>query len=163
VNNRCYACVFLKVFSGAGLFFLIDRITKWWALQSLNGTTHSVCYGCNLGILWNRGVSLSLFSSYSPLGFWLLSSVIASIICFFMFYALRRALQGQSVFWETLILGGALSNFVDRIYYGAVLDFIELYAGSYHFPVFNVADVFIVFGVGVLILKSWGSRHECNH
>jgi signal peptidase II len=54
-----------------------------------------------------------------------------------------------------LVLGGSLSNLVDRLWYKAVLDFIELYIGPYSWPVFNVADVCIVIGIGGILLRSW--------
>lgn len=57
--------------------------------------------------------------------------------------------------WEILVFAGAISNLVDRVLYGAVLDFIELYVGRWSWPVFNVADSLIVCGVIGMLFRQW--------
>ena len=51
------------------------------------------------------------------------------------------------------IIGGALGNLVDRIRFGAVIDFLDFHIGEWHWPAFNVADIFIVIGVGLYIIS----------
>lgn len=136
---------------------IADRLTKWWALEVLSEKPISVFYGFDLVIQWNQGVSWSMFRATSTTGYWLLTIFISCMILGLAAYIYHRAAQRYSIVFEMLVLGGALSNLIDRLYYGAVLDFIELYVGSYHWPVFNIADMCICFGVvGILIKNLWG-------
>jgi signal peptidase II len=140
--------------------FGIDRLTKWWALMTLADAPIHVFPGLNFVLSWNRGVSWSMFATHDNLGFWVLTSFIMLIITGFSIYTVRRALAGFSVTCELFVLGGAISNVVDRFTYGAVIDFIELYAGQYSWPIFNIADACIVLGVCVLLLRSMRSGNE---
>lgn len=142
-----------------GLLFLIiialDRLSKIFALHFLADVQEHVCYGFNLLITWNRGVSWSMLSPDSTTGFWLLFSLIALIIVFFARYTYTRLHNNAPVGFEMLVLAGACSNMIDRLIYGAVLDFIQVYAGSYYFPVFNVADMSICVGVFGMFVREW--------
>ena len=134
----------------------LDRLTKFFALQFLSDKEISVFPWCNLLITWNRGVSWSMLSTNSLLGFWLLFAFIVLIIGFFSWYTYKRLQSGLSVVFEVLVLAGAFSNnMIDRLYYGAVIDFIQLYACNYYFPVFNVADISICVGVFGMLLREW--------
>lgn len=148
----------------AVLLFLIvivaDRITKLWALQTLSAEQWSICYGLNFVLLWNRGISWSLFSTQSQIGFWILTGAISCAVTGFTVFTVWRARHKFPVFFEALVLGGALSNIIDRFWYGAVIDFIELYVGSYSWPVFNIADSMIVIGVGGMLLRVWWCNEE---
>jgi len=135
--------------------FIIDRISKIWAFSFLTSTPLPVFYGCNLVIAWNRGVSWSMLAANQTWSYWLLVSLITLIIAFFAAYTVKQFRLGLPIGWEMLVLGGSLSNLVDRLWYKAVLDFIELYIGPYSWPVFNVADVCIVIGIGGILLRSW--------
>ncbi len=141
---------------------IADRLSKWLALYLLGNEPWSVFSGFNLFICWNRGVSWSLFSSDSAFGFWVLTSLIGVIICFFSAYVLQRAFYRCSITWEMLVLGGAVSNFIDRLWHGAVLDFIELYVGQFYWPVFNIADACVVIGIFGILIRSWWCDHECS-
>jgi signal peptidase II len=144
-----------------GILF-IDRFSKAWAFKTLADTSFAPFYGCNIVLTWNKGISWSLFASDSPVALYILTSVIALTIAIFMWYTLRRALQFQPIIFETLALAGALSNLIDRLFYGAVIDFIQLYAGSYSFPVFNIADVAIFIGACGMMVQTWRSQpHGC--
>ena len=100
-----------------------------------------------------------MFSTLSAFGLWILYGVQVLMIVFFAAYAFLRARQNKSITWELLVLGGAVSNMVDRIVWGAVLDFIELYVATFSWPIFNVADAFIVIGIGGIFIRSWRSPH----
>ncbi len=138
--------------------FILDRISKIVALSLLSATPQPLFYGCNLVIVWNRGVTWSLLTAHNVLGYWLLVSFITCIITAFAIYTIKQLKHGFSIGWEMLVLGGALSNLVDRLWYKAVIDFIELYIGPYSWPIFNIADVCIVIGIGGILLRSW--RHN---
>ena len=82
--------------------------------------------------------------------------VASGLIC----HWLRRLDQDRH--WEAaawaLVLGGALGNLIDRILYGYVIDFLDVYYGEWHWPAFNVADSAITVGVGMLLLDSFRAR-----
>ena len=140
--------------------FCADRITKLFALSMLQGTAYSVFPGLNFVLSWNRGVSWSLFATDDFWGFWLLTAVITLMVLGITTYTFLRWLLSLSIAWEVLMLAGAWSNLIDRVFYGAVIDFIQLYAGSYTWPVFNIADACIVIGVGGMLLRSWRESRE---
>ena len=150
----------LKSLSILLLSFALDRVTKMLALKLLSATPLPVCYGLNFVLSWNPGVSWSMFSTLSTNGFLVLYGVQTLMIIAFGVYAFLRARQNKSVFFELFVLGGAVSNMVDRITWGAVLDFIELYISSYSWPIFNVADAFIVIGIVGIFVRTWRTPHD---
>lgn len=133
----------------------VDRLTKYWALKTLSYAALPICYGFNLVLTWNRGISWSMFATDGSAGFWILTSFIILTNALFGTYTLWRAQNGLSVTYEMLVLAGGISNVIDRFYYGAVLDFIEWYVGVWHWPVFNIADSMVVLGVFGIITRTW--------
>lgn len=101
--------------------------------------------------VWNKGVSFSAFNNFMPI---LLIVGTALIICWLLWYLFKKA-----AIYERLplafIIGGALGNLVDRIRFGAVVDFIQFHIGNFWwFPaVFNVGDVFITLGVCLYLIR----------
>jgi len=138
----------------------VDRLTKLWALANLSFESISIFPWFELVLDWNKGVSWNFLWAETPLGYWLLVGMISTIILAFFLFAGWRATQGYSIICEMLVLGGAVSNIIDRLWYGAVLDFIHVYIGSYSWPVFNVADVCIVTGISLIMLKTWKGDYE---
>jgi len=137
------------------LSFILDRVTKWLALSFLSGATKQVCYGFNLVLVWNRGVSWSLFWAETTTAYWILVAFIMFAIIALSAYVLWRFINNFSINWEMLVLGGAISNLIDRLWYGAVIDFIDIYVSVYHWPVFNIADAAIVIGIGGIFIRTW--------
>lgn len=146
----------------AALPFLVDRLTKSWAIKELSSSPLSVCPGIELILTWNRGISWSMFTTLQSSGFWVLTAFIAIITGMFICYTIWRLMHKLPVFLEMLVLGGAISNLIDRFWYGAVVDFIDLYVGNYHWPTFNLADAFIVMGISGICIRSWWSSYEHN-
>jgi signal peptidase II len=139
---------FIALFSS---LFIVDRLTKILALSFLSGRDIKIFPGLNLSLVWNKGVSWGFFSYSSKLGFYLLTAIIFLVIVGFFIYTIDIYMSGRLVFFETFILAGAVSNFFDRIYYGAVIDFIDFHICRWHWPTFNFADAFIVIGIGGII------------
>jgi len=133
----------------------IDRFSKAWALKTLAGKVLAPCWCMNFLLTWNRGISWSLFETTDAIGATILTSLIGLTVVAFAAYTVWRTLHFHPVAFEALVLGGALSNLIDRLFYGAVIDFIELHAGLYAWPVFNVADMAIVIGVMGMMLRAW--------
>ena len=132
---------------------VIDILTKEWALNNLVHGPIAVFKGLNFSLIFNRGVTWGFLSFQSDFAFNILTAVIFTVVLLFTghtFYAVQRG--KQCVFFEFLILAGAFSNLLDRILHQGVVDFIDVYIGSFHWATFNVADVYVVVGViGILI------------
>jgi len=138
------------------IFLIIDRISKWWAISYLYGKEEKVLPFLNLSFSWNRGISWGMLNNSNPLTFYLLTFFIAIIIVLFFAYTLCEHRKNKIVMCEVMLLSGAVSNFIDRILYGAVVDFLDFHAFGYHWPTFNLADAFIVLGAFGIILKGLG-------
>ncbi len=131
---------------------VLDQLVKWWVLADLMNppAVIEVTRFFNFVLVWNRGVSFGLFDSDSHWGPILLSS-LAVVISVVLFIWLTRAGSRLSAVAIGMVLGGAVGNVIDRIRYGAVVDFLDFHAMGYHWPAFNVADSAISVGVGLLL------------
>lgn len=150
-----------------GFLFLIclcaDRLTKWWAVTCLDGSTVNLTSNISFSLAWNPGISWGMLQFSNPLYFWLLTSVIALVIVIFGIYTFNQYRLGASIFFESVILSGAISNVIDRFWYGSVVDFIELHVHDWYWPSFNIADACIVGGVLGIIIKMGYDRHDDKH
>ncbi len=137
------------------LVAVFDQISKWWILADVMSppAVIPVTPFFNLVLVWNRGVSFGILNQGSAWVPWLLSA-LAAAICVGLFIWLRRAESRRLAAALGLIIGGALGNLVDRLRFGAVVDFLDVHAGGYHWPAFNVADAAITVGVGILLIDS---------
>ena len=106
--------------------------------------------GFNLVFLRNDGLSFGMFDGMPP---WLLIT-LALAICGWLLATMFRTQSRTEAMGCGMIIGGALGNVFDRIRYGAVTDFLDFYAGTWHWPAFNLADTAILGGVALLILHS---------
>ena len=113
----------------------------------------SVAPGVDFVMAWNRGVSYSLLTSDTDVGRWLLiAATCAASVALAVW--LGRSRTAPTCVALGLLIGGALGNLVDRVSYGAVVDFVSLHAGDFRWYVFNGADCAITAGV-VLLLLEW--------
>ncbi len=128
----------------AGLVAL-DRISKSWMIKS------SGCIFINqflsLELAFNRGIAWGIFHTASNIGFILVTMLVATLIGILGWYAYQQIKRGRLAAEEILILAGASSNLIDRLAFSGVVDFIALHCGGYCFPIFNLADVYIVLGI----------------
>ena len=146
----------------AGLVLLLDQATKAVVVARFaEHTVVPVIPGLfRLVRVENTGMAFGLLGdSSSPLVFWLLTLVSAALLGFIAYLLWSNqtpsALGG---FGLALILGGAAGNVVDRLARGKVIDFLDFYLGSYHWPTFNVADSGIVIGAALLVLDLFRVR-----
>ncbi|MDH3335790.1 MAG: signal peptidase II, partial [Rhodospirillaceae bacterium] len=147
----------LRMF-GLGLaliVFILDQFSKWWMLTEVMPvpTVMRITSFFNLVIAHNRGISFGMFGANSHAGSWVLIGIALVIVAFLT----RWLFKGESmlsVLATGLIIGGALGNVVDRIRFGAVVDFLDFHIGSSHWPAFNVADTAITLGAAALILEA---------
>jgi|TARA_B110000037_G_scaffold190932_1_gene224148 signal peptidase II len=136
-----------------GMIFLIDRLTKLYILkiaETQNSVDVYLTSYLNLYLIWNKGIAFGLFSMNESMIYNIIT-IIIGIIIIVILYSMWRNDNVQRYFL-TLIAGGALGNFYDRIIYTAVPDFIDLHFNGFHWFVFNVADIFITVGIFCLIL-----------
>jgi len=130
---------------------LLDQVTKQMVVKEIGYTdVLPMLPFFNLTHLHNTGAAFSILSSAPRLFFIVLGVAVSVGILWWM----RANPRGQSLFAASLalILGGALGNVIDRATRGYVVDFLDFYWGSAHFPAFNVADIAISIGAGLMIL-----------
>ena len=132
------------------LLILIDRVSKYWVLNYEASYNNGAFFGIQLS--FNRGISWGMFHSENSSTFILVSAVIACTLLYFLYYTFCLYREGKSIFAYLFICAGAISNFIDRLWYGAVIDFILFYWGKTSFPIFNIADTWIVCGVFYILL-----------
>jgi len=145
---------------GLGLAVVVvtlDQATKLWALSALFDPPRRIEVLPMLDFVpvWNRGVSFGLLASDSPWGPWLLSG-FALVVCGFLLAWLIKARTWPLIWGLGAVIGGAIGNVIDRLMYGAVVDFIDVHVGSWHWPAFNIADSAITLGVVLLLLDAFG-------
>ena len=140
-------CILIIVLS-----FLFDRISKIKIINyQLNNNPIYINDFINLDLAWNTGIGFGLFSSNSNLIYNSLTVIIGGVIIFLIYLIAKSTFIDKILF--SLILGGALGNFYDRIIYFAVPDFIDIHYQSFHWFTFNIADIFISIGIISLITK----------
>ena len=135
------------------LIFLLDRFSKIYVIyldQKLPGYEIYSSKFLNISLLWNEGIAFGLLSFNEKIIYNLLTFIISIIILIIFFMFLKS--NGLKKYSLLMILGGALGNIYDRIFYGAVPDFIDFHIGNFHWFIFNVADIFITLGVIFMII-----------
>ena len=103
-------------------------------------------------LVWNPGISFGMLGRLGDLGPWLLIGCAVAIAVALAFWLLRES-RPLTRLALGLVLGGAIGNAIDRIRFGAVVDFLDFHALGYHWPAFNVSDSAIVVGAGLLVLE----------
>ncbi len=138
-----------------------DQAAKRWALANLANNADMPINGwCNLSFSANRGISWSLFNNLkSDFGFYILTFIISTVILAFAFYAVIKHLNKKPIYFESFVIGGAIANIIDRITHGFVIDFIDVHLGIWHWPTFNIADIFVVIGVLGVLFKELRKKH----
>lgn len=140
------------------LTFSIDRYSKIKIINNFSDTRFFLNDFLNFDLLWNTGIGFGLLSLESSIYYNFLSILIGLVIVLLIFVGIKS--NKFEKFFFSMIIGGALGNFYDRIYFNAVPDFIDLHYKNFHWFTFNLADIFITIGIifyifnGVLINRS---------
>ena len=135
------------------LIFLIDRISKIYVIFLDNKFLGSEIFSSkylNITLIWNEGIAFGLLNFEKNYLYNILTIFILTVIILILFMIIKT--EGLKRFSLLLILGGALGNIFDRIFYKAVPDFIDFHIGNFHWFIFNIADIFISVGVIFMIL-----------
>ena len=138
--------------------FFLDQISKLWILQQfvyskgLEINPYIYYYSViellpflNIRLVWNTGISFSLFSSAGVLTMYVILAIQVIIVSLIIFW-MKKSNNIMQFALFGLIVGGAMGNIYDRFVYGAVVDFIDVFYSNYHFPTFNLADAAISIG-----------------
>ena len=159
---------YLLLVVGTILGLVADQAPKIWAVAALSmrpegalpedaahivTRTHVVFEWLNMRLAGNKGAAWGLFRSLPEayrIPFFVAIGVVAVVIIVSLY---RKADHQPLLRWAlTFVLGGAIGNLIDRVRYGFVVDFIDAHWASAHWPTFNVADIGITVGVGLLII-----------
>jgi lipoprotein signal peptidase len=146
------------------LVLAADQVSKWWILNGIDlpQVRQIVLLPVlNLTMVWNRGVTFGLLNGAGSWGYLALAAVALAVVIALGVW-LRRAESAVVAVALGAIAGGAIGNVIDRLRFGAVVDFIDAHIGNWHWYVFNIADSAIVCGVIALILESWLRHPRAN-
>ena len=150
---KSYNKNFLINLSVVLFIFLFDRVTKFYVLhldKKFFGKEIFSSKFLNINLVWNEGIAFGLFSFDKKNFYSGLTILILLIILIIFFMAVKS--DGLKKYSLLMILGGALGNVFDRIFYKAVPDFIDFHIQDFHWFIFNVTDIFICIGVFFMIL-----------
>ena len=131
--------------------FTLDRISKNKILNDFNERTYFVNDFLNLDLIWNIGIGFGFLSTDSSLFYNLVTLIIGTVILF-LIYIFGTSKNIDKLIYS-IIIGGALGNFYDRLVYKAVPDFIDLHYNDFHWFTFNLADIFITIGIFIFLFK----------
>ena len=141
----------INLFIILGIFFL-DRISKFYVIsQSEKNLSYDLFQSkfLNISLIWNEGIAFGLLSFEKDHFYNILTILILIVVILILFMIFKS--EGLKKYSLMMILGGALGNLYDRIFFGAVPDFIDFHVGNFHWFIFNVSDIFITLGVIFLI------------
>ncbi len=146
-----------------GAVFLLDQATKSWAIRKLrfDGDMEIISGFLNFHYATNTGVAFSMFGSHGDTGRWALSGLafLAATLVIYFFWRTPRS-DDRILGALALLLAGILGNVIDRVRLGYVIDFIDVQFGNWHYPTFNIADMAICTGAGLLILDMFLTRND---
>tara|TARA_B100001063_G_C16726388_1_gene536673 strand:+ start:558 stop:1070 length:513 start_codon:yes stop_codon:yes gene_type:complete len=143
------------------LIFFLDRTTKIKIInQQIQSSSLYINEYLNFDLVWNTGIGFGLMSYQSTIAYNLITFTISGIIIFLIYLITKSTLVDKVLF--SLILGGALGNLYDRAVYFAVPDFIDVHYKSFHWFTFNIADIFITFGILTILCKDIFLKNEKN-
>jgi signal peptidase II len=138
------------------LVILLDQATKAWIISTMRLYDSFVVIGgfFNITHVRNPGAAFGFLAGASPLFRYIffMAVTLAAILLILHYLRISRIEAPSLVSALALILAGAVGNLIDRVRFGEVVDFLDVYIGSYHWPAFNVADSAITVGAAILIV-----------
>ena len=149
-------------FSIVVLIYFLDRLSKIYVIQldknNLGSDIFNSAY-LNIVLIWNKGIAFGLFSFDESNLYNILSLIISIIVVVLVIMSLKS--DGLKKYSLLMIVGGALGNLHDRIFFNAVPDFIDFHVGNFHWFIFNVSDIFITLGViSMIVLELADNKTE---
>ena len=135
------------------IIFSLDRISKFYVIsESEKNFSYDLFQSkfLNISLIWNEGIAFGLLSFEKDHFYNILTILILIVVILILFMIFKS--EGLKKYSLMMILGGALGNLYDRIFFGAVPDFIDFHVGNFHWFIFNVSDIIITLGVIFLII-----------
>ena len=130
--------------------FIIDRYSKVQITNNFLDNTYYINDFLNFDLIWNTGIGFGLLSWDNSIFYNIITAIIGIVIVTLFYFLLNSKIFDRVSL--SLIIGGALGNFYDRLSYKAVPDFIDVHYGSFHWFTFNCADIFITIGIICFLL-----------
>ena len=140
--------------------FFLDRISKFKVLNDFYDRDYFINNFLNIDLIWNTGIGFGLLSTDSSLIYNLITFVII-VVMLILLYLILTAHKIDKIIYS-MIMGGALGNFYDRLTYKAVPDFIDLHFNNFHWFTFNIADIFITLGIIGYLVSDYNKKNEKN-
>ena len=125
--------------------FIIDRYSKIQITNNFLDNAYYINDFLNFDLIWNTGIGFGLLSWDNSIFYNIITAIIGIVIVTLLYFLLNSKIFDRISL--SLIIGGALGNFYDRLSYKAVPDFIDVHYGSFHWFTFNCADIFITIGI----------------
>ena len=145
----------------AGVFVLLDQISKWVVLGTLQpGETRYVAPFWNWVLTFNPGAAFSFLSDAGGWQRWFFTLLALGVSGWIVVMLRQHRNEFRLALALTLVLGGALGNVIDRLRFGAVVDFIQWHVAGYYWPAFNLADSAICLGAALLLLDQLRGKTE---
>ena len=147
-SKNFYLSLLVSVF-----IFTLDRISKIYVINLSKNSFDTELFSSkfvNITLIWNEGIAFGLFSASHENWYNFLTIVIIFTALVILIMSIKQ--DGAQRYFLLIVFGGALGNLYDRIFFKAVPDFLDLHVGNFHWFIFNIADIFITFGVIMLIL-----------
>jgi signal peptidase II len=152
----------LKWLNLSAVIILLDQLSKWIVSAQLDlYDSIAVIPSFNLVLAHNYGAAFSFLAGAGGWQRWFFTglAIIVAVVLTVWMSRLKSDAKWEAISLA-LILGGAIGNVIDRVLHGYVIDFIDVYYGSYHWPAFNIADSAICVGAVMLIIDSFRKKPE---
>ena len=133
------------------IIFFLDRISKVKIMSTFNDQVYYINNYINFDLIWNIGIGFGFLSTDSNFFYNLVTIIIGIVITILAYISIKSEKLDKVIY--SIIIGGAVGNFYDRLVYKAVPDFIDLHFNNFHWFTFNVADIFITLGILVYLGK----------
>ena len=133
--------------------FILDRFSKNCILNNFSENKFFINDYINLNLVWNTGIGFGILSTDNTLIYNFITIIIGLVIIYLTYIQLFSDKFDKIIF--CFIIGGAFGNFYDRLIFQAVPDFIDMHYKEFHWFTFNVADIFISFGIIAFIIRSY--------
>lgn len=140
---------------------VVDQVSKFFVKKYLSyASYYPVSSNLNFYFIYNKGIAFSLFANGSKITHGLILCLAVIISCIISHLIVKNSKE-RLLYCTALafILGGAVGNIIDKIMLGAVVDFIDVYSGVWHFATFNLADSAVSLGVMLLVLDYFKNKH----
>lgn len=148
-RSRFFTLTFLGF---SALIALADQLIKWLVQQSMAyGQSVEITPFFNWVHVWNKGAAFSLFADGGGWQRYFFIAIAVAVLVKLM----RDSHKRTEALAYAMVLGGAFGNVIDRVFRGYVVDYLDFHWQSWHWPAFNLADVFIVLGVAMILVTSF--------